>query len=809
LPGATPSSQPRHGEDGEAVRRDVLAKIDAWLAASASQLTAPYPEVSAEEAAALLSTQWNEREHVLRLAAGLRDLGLERANRAGIITYSKKAFLPITNLCRDRCHYCTFVETPQQLNRQNKPLFMPPERVLAVARQAAALGCKEALFTLGDRPEARWPEAQEWLAEHGYGSTLEYVRAMADLVLTETGMLPHLNPGVLTLDEINTLRPVAASLGMMLETTSTKLWSEPGQPHFGSPDKEPAVRLRVLDDAGLARVAFTSGILVGIGETQQDRAESLIALRDAHTRHGHLQEIIVQNFRAKPATAMQSAPDLDTAEFITTIAVARLVMGPDMRIQAPPNLADQTELELLLAAGIDDWGGVSPLTADHVNPERPWPAITELAERTADAGFLLHERLTAYPPFIADANQWIDPHVQSAVFALVEPKSLLADEHARVIAHGQQAKSPDDSAVVTLASWARNDLRGLLRDAAEHPESLSNEDYARLLDAETSDLETLCELADDLRRYTVGETVSYVTNRTLDLSRFERTNGYTLDDLAPIAEDASMLGLSELCVQGVTPLDSQSGRDSKDLVAMATTLTAAAPDLHLHAFRPAEVVARAQSTGQAVTQLLEELRAAGVRTMPGTGVKVLNEELRQALFRSDLDVPSWIETITLAHHAGIRSTSVLGYGFGESGLNRVEHLRTLLAIHAETSGFTECVLLPAPAHPHQRGPRRRIDEHRAMHAVTRLMLNGRIPNIQVAWPRHDLDTVIALLRSGANDLGGTLNPGHALAQFSVKTEGRLDEGMLATISKKLSRSLRQRDTVYADVSHDNRVAVAH
>lgn len=813
LPGATPTNQPRHGESREVLRRAILAKLEAWLGDTESGSPGEYPQLTEGEATALLETPWSDRASILNLAAKLRDFGLERANRPGVITFSKKAFLPLTNLCRDRCHYCTFVETPQQLKRQSKPLFMPPERVLAVAHQAAALGCKEALFTLGDRPENRWPEAQAWLAEHGYGSTLEYVRAMAELVLTETGMLPHLNPGVLSLDEILALRPVAASVGMMLETTSTKLWSEPGQAHFGSPDKEPAIRLRVIDDAGLANVAFTSGILVGIGETLDDRAQSLLALRDAHLKHGHLQEIIVQNFRAKPATAMQSVPDLETTEFILTIAVARLVFGPDMRIQAPPNLADSGELELLLSAGIDDWGGVSPLTADHVNPERPWPAITELAHHTADAGFLLHERLTAYPPFIQDADRWLDPHVQPAVFALIEPKSLLADEHASVTAREQPDAQLSKPASQTGIGSADNDLNSLLRHAADSVDALTNDEFALLLAAEGTQLEALCELADDLRRYTVGETVSYVTNRTLDLSRFERTNGYTIDDLEAIAEDATALGLTELCVQGVTPDSSSSQGDVSDLVAMATALTTAAPELHLHAFRPAEIVARARATGQNVEQLIDDLHAAGVRTIPGTGVKVLNDEFRQAHFRSDLDVTSWIETITLAHHAGLRSTSVLGYGYGETALHRVEHLRTLLDIQTQTSGFTECVLLPAPAltqtHPRQFSDRSPLDDHRATHAVARLMLNGRIPNIQVAWPRHSIDTVITLLRGGANDLGGTLNPGRVLERFSAQTDRRLDEKTLRTIATKLSRSLRQRDTVYADASHSSRLVVTH
>ena len=320
---------------------------------------------------------------MLALAGALRDAGLAASGRPGVLTYSRKVFIPLTTLCRDRCHYCIFVDTPGQLLKMHKPMFMTPEQVLSVARQGAALGCKEALFTLGDRPEDRWPEARAWLDEHGYASTLDYVGAMARLVTAETGMLAHLNPGVMSFDELLALRPTAPSMGMMLETTSRALFEEPGQVHYGSPDKDPELRLRVIEDAGRAKVPFTTGILVGIGETLRDRAESLVAIRDAHERHGHVQEVIVQNFRAKPRTAMHDAPDASLREYVSAVAVARLVMGPHMRIQVPPNLSDPEEFALLVRAGADDWGGVSPLTADHVNPERPWPHLDDLTARTA------------------------------------------------------------------------------------------------------------------------------------------------------------------------------------------------------------------------------------------------------------------------------------------------------------------------------------------------------------------------------------------------------------------------------------------
>ena len=341
------------------------------------------------------------------------------------ITYSRKVFVPLTRLCRDRCHYCTFVTVPGKLARAGEGMFLEIDQVLSIARQGAALGCKEALFTLGDRPEGRWPQAGEWLAARGYSSTLDYVRAAAVAVLEDTGLLPHLNPGVMSAHEMSVLRPVAPSMGMMLETTSRRLFTEKGQPHYGSPDKDPLVRLQVLRDAGDLRIPFTTGILVGIGESLTERAESLLALADI-ARAGHIQEVIVQNFRAKPNTAMRGTPDAEMTEFLAAVATARLVLGRQMRVQAPPNLVSREECAALIASGIDDWGGVSPLTPDHVNPERPWPNLTTLAEITAESEYVLAERITAQPPYVLDAENWIDPSLTAHVAALADPTTGLA-----------------------------------------------------------------------------------------------------------------------------------------------------------------------------------------------------------------------------------------------------------------------------------------------------------------------------------------------------------------------------------------------
>jgi 7,8-didemethyl-8-hydroxy-5-deazariboflavin synthase CofG subunit len=385
-------------------------------------------------ARALLAATGDDLVEVQHIAAEMRDAGLDEVGRSGQITYSRKVFIPLTRLCRDRCHYCTFVTIPGKLARAGHGMYLDLDEVVDLARNGARLGCKEALFTLGDRPEDRWPQAGEWLAARGYSSTLDYVRAAAVAVLEETGLLPHLNPGVMSAEEMRRLRPVAPSMGMMLETTSRRLFTEKGQPHYGSPDKDPIVRLQVLDDAGAERIPFTTGILVGIGESLTERAESLLAIADAHRTHGHIQEVIVQNFRAKPDTAMRGTPDAEMSEFLAAVAVARIVLGTRMRVQAPPNLVSGEECAALIASGIDDWGGVSPLTPDHVNPERPWPNLDVLAEITAASGHTLTERITAQPPYVLAGEDWIDPSLAEHVGAVSDPSTGLA---ADVIPHGR------------------------------------------------------------------------------------------------------------------------------------------------------------------------------------------------------------------------------------------------------------------------------------------------------------------------------------------------------------------------------------
>ncbi len=803
--------------------------------------------LDASDAAALLAATGDDFDRLLEIAGALRDAGLAASGRPGVLTYSRKVFVPLTTLCRDRCHYCVFVDTPGQLLKKRKPAFMSPEQVLAVVRQGRAMGCKEVLLTLGDRPEDRWPEARAWLDEHGYASTLDYVGHIARLVTAETGLLAHLNPGVMTAAELRMLRPTAPSMGMMLETTSRRLFEEPGQVHFGSPDKDPAVRLAVLDDAGRERVPFTTGILVGIGETLSDRAESLVAIRDAHERHavdgpgpgerqGHVQEVIVQNFRAKPRTAMQGAPDAELREYVAAVAVARLVMGPRMRIQVPPNLSDPAEFELLVRAGADDWGGVSPLTADHVNPERPWPHLDDLAARTAELGYALRERLTAHPEFVGAPETWLDPAMRGPVAALADPATGLARASSGdalttrgetdgsagrsgprrpdlpgvspsgVENRGETPRSaaPADQNPANLLGFrqrgAVNDVRRLAEAAASDPLALDDAEWVTLLESTGADLDALTATADDVRRYTVGEAVSLVVNRNLTSSglRREATGDpadFTLDDVAAIAADAADLGATELCVQGLLP----ASEDPGGYLAIARAVKAAAPAIHLHAYRPQDVRDLADRGGLGLDGALAAMIAAGVDTVPGTGVKILNERVRALVAPGDLEIDRWIEAITAAHRAGLRSTSVLFYGHVETAAERVAHLRGLRAIQDDTGGFTEFVPIPLPG-PDGGVPlvagREPLDEHRAMVAVSRLALSGSIPHVQIPWTRVGRAASAVLLQAGGDDLGGTLLDGRVKPEAGIEHGHELPVADAAAIAARLFRPFRLRTTDY-------------
>ncbi|MFE9653008.1 bifunctional FO biosynthesis protein CofGH [Micromonospora sp. NPDC006431] len=801
-----------------------------------------------DEASALLTARGEALDELLRIAGEVRDAGLREAGRPGVVTFSKKVFIPLTRLCRDRCHYCTFATVPHRL----PSAYLEKDEVLAIAREGAAQGCKEALFTLGDRPEERWPAARQWLDERGYGSTLDYLRACAVAVLEETGLLPHLNPGVLSWSELQRLKPVAPSMGMMLETTATRLWSEPGGPHYGSPDKEPAVRLRVLDDAGRVGVPFTTGILIGIGETLAERVDALFAIRRAMREYGHLQEVIVQNFRAKPDTAMRGMPDAELHDLAATVAVARVLLGPKARIQAPPNLIEG-EYALLLRAGIDDWGGVSPVTPDHVNPERPWPHLDELARQTAQAGFTLRERLTIYPEYVRAGDPWLDPRLLPHVTALADPATGLAVEAARLV--GRPWQEPEEvfggrtdlhatidttgrtgdrrgdfdsvygdwSAVagrvsVPTGGSSDHDLRAGLRLAADDPAALLDPGHEAkalaLFGADGPALDELCRIADDVRRDAVGDDVTYVVNRNINFSnvcyvgcrfcafaqRERDADAYRLsvDQVADRAEEAWAAGASEVCLQG--------GIDPKLPVTgyadIVRAIKARVPGMHVHAFSPMEIVTAAAKAGVPVKEWLLQLREAGLDTIPGTAAEILDDEVRWVLTKGKLPAAAWVEVVSTAHELGIRSSSTMMYGHVDHPGQWLAHFRVLAGVQDRTGGFTEFVALPfvhtnAPiylagiARP---GPTWR--ENRAVHAMARLLLHGRIGNIQCSWVKLGDEGTVAMLQGGCNDLGGTLME-ETISRMAGSGNGSArTEEQLKAIAAAAGRPARKRTTAY-------------
>ena len=711
-----------------------------------------------DEATVLLHARGDDLDPLLRYAGRTRDAGLEAAGRPKTITYSRKVFIPLTRLCRDRCGYCTFATVPHRLSS----LYLEPDEVLDIAREGSALGCKEALFTLGDKPEQRWRQAREWLDARGYDDTLSYVRAMAIRVLEETGLLPHLNPGVLSWQDFQRLKPVAPSMGMMLETTAARLFTEPGGPHFGSPDKDPAVRLRVLTDAGRCNVPFTTGILIGIGETLAERADSIFAIRKVSREYNGIQEVIVQNFRAKPDTKMRDTPDAELEDLAATIAVTRLVLGPKARIQAPPNLVGDQH-RLILDAGIDDWGGVSPLTPDHVNPERPWPHIDDLAQLTASAGFTLSERLTIYPPYIREP--WLDPRLARHVAALADPATGLAREAAlpqglpwqepdggwgessgRIDLHvsidtigrthdrredfsevygdwellseravaaagsAQPGSGPGPAAgpaVPAVPAAARpGEIAAALRQAERDPAALTDDHAMALLGADGDDLDALAGIADGLRREVSGDDVTFVVTRNINFTNVCYT-GCRFCAFAQRRTDADAYTLSldqigeraeEAWAAGATEVCMQGGIHP-DLPGtayfdLAAEVRRRCPEIHVHAFSPMEVSNGSARTGLPVREWLVRAREAGVGSLPGTAAEILDDDVRWVLTKGKLPAAAWIEVITTAHELGIPTTATMMYGHVDTPAHWVGHLRVIRGVQERTGGFTEFVLLP-------------------------------------------------------------------------------------------------------------------
>lgn len=809
--------------------------------------------LNVDEAATLLQARGTDLTDLCSSAAKVRDAGLLAAGRPNTVTYSRKVFIPLTRLCQDKCHYCTFVTVPGKLRAAGHGMFLEPDEVLDIARAGAELGCKEALFTLGDRPEARWPEAKQWLDERGYDSTLDYVRAMSIRVLEETGLLPHLNPGVMSWQELSRLKPVVPSMGMMLETTATRLFTDKGECHYGSPDKDPAVRLRTLTDAGRLNIPFTTGILVGIGENFLERAESIMAIRKSQKAFGHIQEVIIQNFLAKPDTAMRNTPDAGLDEFLAAIAVARLLLGPTMRIQSPPNLVSNSECLALLGAGVDDWGGVSPLTPDHVNPERPWPNLETLAEISAEGGFTLTERTAAQPAYVLAGAPWIDPRIAGHVQALADPKTGLALPDTKPV--GRPWQEPDESwessgrvdlnteidtdgrntetrsdlgsafgdwetvreQVLELSAPIRvdTDLLAALRSAERDPAGCSDDEYLALATAEGPGLEAVVALADALRKDAVGEDVTYVVNRNINFTNicytgcrfcaFAQRKGdadaFTLsaEQVADRAWEAHVAGATEVCMQGgIDPELPVTGY--ADLVRAVKKRV---PSMHVHAFSPMEIVNGASRSGESIRDWLTALREAGLDTIPGTAAEILDDEVRWILTKGKLPTAEWIEVVTTAHEVGLRSSSTMMYGHVDQPHHWVGHLNVLRGIQDRTGGFTEFVLLPfvhqsAPlylAGASRPGPTNR--DNRAAHALARIMLHGRIPNIQTSWVKLGITGTQMMLNGGANDLGGTLMEETISRMAGSEHGSEKTVAELRAIAEGIGRPARERTTTHA------------
>ncbi len=739
-------------------------------------------------------------------AAARRD-----AYHGDTVTYSRKVFIPLTHLCRDVCHYCTFAKPP----KKGQTAFMTPDQVLAAARAGAAQGCKEALFTLGDKPELRYRAAREALAELGFETTLDYLGAMAKLVFEETGVIPHLNPGLMNDEELAVLRPVAASMGIMVESLSERLM-EKGMPHYGSPDKRPAARIETLEAAGRAAVPFTTGILIGIGETRAERIEALLEIRRVHEAHGHIQEVIVQNFRAKPDTKMRDWPEPDLDDLAWTIAVARLVLGAEMSVQAPPNLSPGG-LARLIGAGVNDWGGVSPVTPDYVNPEAPWPHLRHLADETAAAGKLLVERTTVYPAYALDAGRWIDPKLAPAVRRAIDGEGYARVEDWRA---GKTADPPRvdlELLAERKAPIAGSRLARILeKPFADLP--LDEDEAAHLFEARGDAFAAVAAAADALRREVAGDTLTYVVNRNINytnvcyfkcqfcafskgkLTENLRGKPYVLDleEIQRRTAEAWERGATEVCLQGgIHP--AYTGQTYLDIVA---AVKRAAPDIHVHAFTPLEISQGAQTLGLPIPEFLGMLKEAGLGTLPGTAAEILDDDVRAIICPDKLNTAEWFEVMRAAHGIGLRSTTTIMFGHVESYRHWARHLLRLRQAQSETGGFSELVPLPfvaeeAPIYLKglaRSGPTFR--EAILMHSVARLALFPWFANIQASWVKLGDDGVAAALNAGANDIGGTLM-NESITRAAGAAHGQeMPPHRMEALAGRLGRGVRQRSTLY-------------
>jgi FO synthase len=764
---------------------------------------------------------------LLRQARGIRD-----AHHGTRITYSPKVFIPLTMLCRDACGYCTFAQPPAKLESP----YLSPDQVLAIARQGARTGCHEALFTLGEAPEDRYDIARDWLRANSYDSTVHYLHDMAKLVLDETGLLPHANAGALNHQELAMLRRVSPSQGMMIETLRGDLPC-----HRGAPDKTPERRLATLEAAGDLSIAFTTGILVGIGENRQDRIEALLAIAESHARHGHVQEVIVQNFLPKPLTVMRNDPPCPPEEFLWTIAVARILLAPEIHLQAPPNLSD--DFGTLLDAGIDDWGGVSPVTADHVNPERPWPALDRLRDVTESRGLVLAPRLTIYPEKVRDPKRWLDPALHFPVMDRCDAECLGRDDPGQVWPEKVTAADVvHDGAEVILVghrstpwySGSTNEPTALLPGRAaitpqsaianvlaksDAGENLNEADIVTLFRARGPEVVAVAEFADRLRFETVGDSITWVHNRNINYTnvctfkcRFcgfskgpltlnLRGTPYllTLDDIAQRAAEAEALGATEVTLQGgIHP-----NFDGDYYIDVVHAVRAAAPSIHIHGFTALEVTEGAKRLDQDLHTYLTRLKEAGLSSLPGTAAEILDDPIRQILCPDKITTDEWLDCHSIAHEVGLHSNVTMMFGSVEHPESWARHFIRTRELQRVTGGFTEFVGLPfvhmaSPIYlqkKSRRGPTLR--ETLLVHAIARIVYRGLIDNIQLSWVKIGEAAALQLLQAGCNDLGGTLMDENISRAAGAAHGQMMTQARFASLVEPLDRTLRQRTTGYA------------
>lgn len=741
------------------------------------------------------------------VAATVRD-----GHRPDIVTYSPKVFIPLTQLCRDVCRYCTFAQVPQA----GQAAYLSAEHVLNVARAGAKAGCHEALFTLGDRPEGRWRAARDALAELGFDSTIHYLRHVAELVLKETGLLPHVNPGNMSREEIELLRPVSASMGLMLESVSARLCNR-GGPHFGSPDKLPDARLDTLRSAGRAGVPFTTGILIGIGETRRERIESLLAIRDLHDQYGHIQEVIVQNFQPKTKTRMEHHPPADPADHLWTVAVARIILGGAMSIQAPPNLAPAHGFALV-GAGINDWGGISPVTIDYVNPEAPWPQVAKLAEITEAAGKVLVPRLAIYPEYAAEPQRWLAPGVRTAVLRVSDACGLAREADWMP---GLGLPIPDIRR--GKPESVSKGIRSILQRSADGVE-LAEDAIETLFGARDAGFHAVCARADAIRREVNGETVHYVVTRNINYTNvctyrcrfcaFSKGRAHaglrgesydlSLEEFGRRVAEAWERGGTEVCLQGGIHPD----YTGDTYLALLRAAKAAAPDIHVHAFSPLEVWQGARTLGLSLTDYLRRLQATGLASLPGTAAEILDDEIRAIICPDKIDTQTWFEVMEAAHSLGLKSTATIMYGHVEKPIHWARHLVRLRNHQKRFNGFTELVPLPFVAHEapiYKKGGARPGPTWREavlMHAVSRIALHPHVRHIQASWVKMGPDGIRACLRAGADDLGGTLmNESITRAAGAVYGQ-EFSPQQMTDLIRSVGRLPVQRTTLYGEATEE-------